>query len=301
MRECVDVAISKTASAVLNEPVIPIATWERIYGQKSFGVKTAAAADSRKKVATDQSKYLLSHCTIMASVHCEDEPYDFRIRPSSAAFVNSNFDCWSNVVLRMSYKTFLGAFNFVDHFQNTKANKGHILDAVLRRVNLTPQDFVYYVDILVATDLVHEELISDIRAGKVQYMSMGCVTDLITCTYCGAQVTDTGNYCSHLFAAKGTFIADEDGIPRRVAELCGHKSLPNGGVRFVEASWLRENPAFPGASRRNIVSDCFVGPKSPYTTRMASAGGLRKAASAIPQPLNLHDAKLIASLRRQLR
>lgn len=272
-------------------------TWERIYGKQSLvGAKTA----SINKFATQQSKFILSHCSIMASVHTEYDPFEYRIRPESAAFVNANNDGWENRVLKAAYPTFRGGFNFVEHYQNSKANKGHILDAVLRKVNLTPQVYIYYVDILVATDLAHEELCEDIRSGKTRYMSMGCVTDLIICSYCGAHVTDTGNYCIHLRTAKGTFIADEDGIPRRVAELCGHHTLPNGGVKFVESSWVK-TPAFAGASRRNIVSESWLGPKTPFTAVASLPSGLRKAASLNPLPSRtLTDSALMAALRRQI-
>jgi hypothetical protein len=289
------IGFEKTANAVLNDPIMPLATWERIYGSKSFGVKTA----SLSKVAAEQSKFILSHCTIMASVACEAEPYDYLIKDVSSLFVNSNWDAWENDVLRKSYRSFIGGFNFVEHLQNSKENKGHILDAVLRKVYITPEVFIYYVDILVATDLAHEELVSDIRSGKTRFLSMGCVTDLITCSFCGARVTDSDNFCMHLYTAKGTYLADEDGIPRIVAELCGHKTLPNGGVKFVEASWVG-TPAFLGAAKRNIISDSWNGPKTPFT-HLAAGQGLRKAASAVQEPMNLRDARLMADFRRQLR
>jgi hypothetical protein len=68
---------------------------------------------------------------------------------------------------------------------------------------------------------------------------------------------------------KGAFLTDENGVPRRVAELCGHKDMPNGGVKFVEASWVA-TPAFPGAVKRNTVMDEWMGPKTPYTTAAES-------------------------------
>jgi hypothetical protein len=109
---------------------------------------------------------------------------------------------------------------------------------------------------------------------------MGCVTDLVICSYCGQRVTDNGNYCSHLQYNKGSFLPDEDGIPRRVAELCGHRSLPNGGVKFIEASWVAI-PAFPGASLRTIISTEWEGPKTAYTK---DAGYASKAASQLILP-----------------
>jgi hypothetical protein len=261
----------KTATAELAD-IVSMQAWEKMHGQNSFRSKTASVT----KVAADQSKYLLSHCTIMASVAVEPEPFDYLIKPEASAFVNQNNDCWSTDVLRMSYRTFVGAFNFLEHFQNSKASKGHVLDAVLRKIHLTPDVEVAYVDILVATDLVHESLISDIKSGKTKYMSMGCLTDMVQCTFCGAKCTEAHTYCTHLLYNKGDFLFDEGGVPRRIAELCGHKTLPGVGVKFIEASFVA-TPAFPGAAKRSIITEAWIGPKTPYSSSHLATTGIRKA------------------------
>jgi hypothetical protein len=273
--------------------VITAQAWERMQGKRSFRHRTAAASE----IVAAQTKYILSHCTIMASVHCEEDPFDYLIRPESSALVNNNQDAWENTVMALSYGSFRGAFNFVEHYQNSKASKGHIIDAILRKVHLSPTVWVYYVDLLVATDLAHTELVADIRSGKTKYMSMGCLTDLVICSFCGARCTDPDTYCDHLLYNKGEFLFDEGGVPRRVAELCGHKSLPNGGVVFAEASWVKV-PAFPGAAKRSIVHDEWLGPATKYTTHVASASrGLKKVAtSQTPE-----DAKLRSAFDRILR
>jgi hypothetical protein len=217
----------KTAQAVMTEPLLKSSDWEKMYGDRAFRscaldgdhpfCKTASL-----KTAADSSKYLLSHCTIMASVQTEEEPFDYLIKPETSHLVNNNDDAWTNEVLKLSHRSFVGAFNFVEHFQNSKYAKGHILDAVLRKINIAEggQIWVYFCDILVATDVTHEKLVDDIRSGRVRYLSMGCVTDLVICSYCGGHVTDANTYCNHLSFQKGTFLADDDGIPRRIAELC---------------------------------------------------------------------------------
>jgi hypothetical protein len=291
------VAFNKTAETQVENPIISLDDWSKIVPARSaFGRKTAS---SLNKLAADQSKYLLSHTTIMASVCTEADPYDFLIKPESAALVNSNSDAWTNEVLKLSYKSFIGAFNFLEHFQNSKHAKGHILDAVLRKVALAPPDiWVYFCDILVATDLSHESLISDIRSGKQKYFSMGCVTDLVICSFCGAHITDASSYCHHLQFQKSMFLPDEDGVPRIIGELCGHKSLPNGGVRFVEASWVG-TPAFPGAVLRNIVQEEFVGPKTPYTAKAARATeSFQKAASAANETNTEYQTPILESAIR---
>jgi len=270
--------IKKTATAVLTDPIFSVTDWSKLHGPKAFGQKTA----SFSKIAGNTSKYLLSHVTIMSSVMTESDPEDFLIKPECSYLINQNDDGWENEVLKMSYKSFVGAFNFLEHMQSRKQSKGHIIDAILRKINITGDVWVYFVDLLVATDLAHEQLVGQIRSGDVKYLSMGCVTDLVICSYCGHKVTEEGKYCNHLSYSKGQFIPDNDGISRRVAELCGHKSLPNGGVKFVEASWV-EIPAFPGASVREIIADTWEGPKTAYTKDSEDLGR-RKAASLLTLP-----------------
>lgn len=273
----------KFANAAVTEPVLKPGDWEKMYGSRAFrgchidGDHPFCKTASAQKIAKS-SNYLLSHCTIMASVMTEEEPFDYFIKPETSHLVNNNDDAWTNEVLKLSAPSFIGAFNFVEHFQNSKYAKGHILSQVLRKINIAGGIWVYFCDILVATDVTHEKLVDDIREGKVRYLSMGCVTDLVICSYCGSHVTDASTYCSHLQYQKGTFLADDNGIPRRIAELCGHKTMPNGGVRFVEASWVA-TPAFPGAVKRNIVAESWEGPKTPYTQTAAKTAAFAKAAS----------------------
>ncbi len=288
-------SFKKTANATISEPIVSLASWDQIHGHRAFGQKIASV----KKISDNNTAYLLSHCTIMSSVQTE-ESEDWLIKPECSHLVNNNDDAWTNEVLKLSHKSFVGAFNFVEHFQNSKYAKGHILDAVLRKVQIAPPScWVYFCDILVATDLAHEKLVEDIRAGHVKYLSMGCVTDLVICSFCGARVTDATTYCHHLQFQEGMFLQDEDGIPRRIAELCGHKDMANGGVKFVEASWV-STPAFPGAAKRNIVSEEWVGPATKYT-HASKTSSFHKAASEKTTDLSLSEALLNADLRRKLR
>jgi hypothetical protein len=286
----------KIANGSLKEPLIRPEDWEKIVGKRqAFGTKLASSGI--RKFAAEQSKYLLSHVTIMASVQTEAEPYDYLIKPETSIYVNGNNDSWENTVLKLSYRSFIGGFNFLEHFQNSKYAKGHILDAVLRKMDVAPGVWIYYVDLLVATDLKHEDLVSNIRDGKVRYLSMGCITAVVLCSFCGCTVKDEEGYCQHLISRKGSFLTDDDGISRIVAELCGHKSLPNGGVSFVEASWVG-TPAFPGAAVRGIVADEWLGPKTPYTAKAASAG-IAKAASL--NNLSPTDSMAMAEFKQRMR
>lgn len=271
----------KEASASIKNAGLSLTQWEQIHGKQAFGFKSAGL----KKVADAQTRYLLSHSTIMSSVATEPGPEPWLIVPEASHMVNNNSDSWTNPVLLLSYPTFRGAFNFNEHFQSSKHNKGHILDAVIRKVWLNDSVWVYFVDLLVATDKSHEELCGGILQGKIRYMSMGCITDLITCSYCGKQIKEGDRYCHHLQFQKGQFIPDKDGIPRIVSEECGHESLPGGGVKFVEASFVA-TPAFPGAAVRNIINEDWLGPKTKYTSEAKKAN---KVASCNQKESDLND------------
>lgn len=259
-------------AATLAEPVLKPGDWERLHGHRVGGGMSKRAA----LIPGASTKYLLSHCTIMSSVMVEPDPHDYLIKPECSHLVNNNDDAWTNEVLALSHKTFRGGFNFVEHFQNSQASKGHILDSVLRKVNIGDGVWAYFCDILVATDLRHEELVEEIRRGDTRYLSMGCVTDVVICSFCGQRIGDYTQPCFHLAYHKGHFLPDDDGVPRRIAELCGHKSLPGGGVRFVEASWV-ETPAFPGAVKRSIIADGWEGPV--VQLKRSKEAGIKKAAS----------------------
>ena len=215
----------------------------------------------------DPSKYLLSHATIVASVDCLDVPNvklgagtvdgkpvnrkttAYRIKPDCEQFINNNFDSWARPVLLKSYKTFIGAHNFLEHVQIENLSKGRILDAVARDIG----DSVY-IDILIATDRKHKELIKDIESGELSTLSMGCSIDGSTCTKCGHWAADETEFCDHVKYAKGNTFFDEKGQKHRIAELCGDVSLnPTGGVQFIEASWVKV-PAFKGAVARNLIT-----------------------------------------------
>lgn len=138
--------------------------------------------------------------------------------------------------------------SFVEHVQIEELAKGRIIDAVARDVGPS-----VYVDILVANELKHKDLIRDIKSGKLNTLSMGCTIDGSTCSYCGNWAADETEMCEHIRFQKSNRFYDETGKQRIIAELCGDESLdPTGGVTFIEASWV-EVPAFKGAVARNIV------------------------------------------------
>jgi len=265
-------AFLKRANAMVVHP--------RISGRGWGGIRKTASAGSSRNL-TDQAReilggslssddYLVTHCTIVASVDTDKAPNvklgnvkvgtqtvnrqwdDYLIKPSSSQFVNNNGDSWSRPVLRMAYPTFIGAHNFREHVQIEDQSKGRIIDACARDIGDS-----LYVDILVATNKKHAALVQDIQSGKMATLSMGCTTDFTTCSKCGHFAVDETQLCDHIKYAKLNTFMDDSGQKRVIAELCGHQSYNEnpdapGGVRFIEASWVAV-PAFPGAVMRNIL------------------------------------------------
>lgn len=214
----------------------------------------------------DPQQYLLSHATIVASVDTYepkgartgkvmergvqlDIRYpNYRVKPACQEIINNNGDAWERSLLLSTYRTFIGAPNYLEHIQIPELSKGFIVDAIARDLGDT-----CYIDILVATDRKHEMLVGDIMAGNITAMSMGCISLFTICSRCGNVASDDSQLCPHvLYDGKNTKFLDEEGIQHRLCELIGHVSIPNSN-QFIEASWVR-NPAFAGAERRNILN-----------------------------------------------
>jgi hypothetical protein len=131
--------------------------------------------------------YLLTHATIIASVDVYEPAgvkmgstiedgfrvnrrySDYRIKAEADKFINNNMDAWNRRVLLASYPTFIGGHNFVEHVQVEDLSKGRIIDAVARDIGES-----IYVDILIATDRKHRDLVAAIENGKMGTLSMGC-------------------------------------------------------------------------------------------------------------------------------
>lgn len=210
----------------------------------------------------DPSKYYLSHCTIIAAVDTDlanpkDEKSDYLIKPEYSQFVNNNGDAWSKKLLQKCYRTFIGANNYLEHIQVPELSKGKVIDAVLRDIPIGKDKegndlTTYYVDILVATDRKHDDLIRKIEANDLNTLSMGCTISYSICSRCGNKAVDETEACQHVRFEKNNLFYDDNGIQRKVAELCGHWS-ESESVKFVDASWVK-TPAFVGAVKRSTIT-----------------------------------------------
>lgn len=257
-------AFNKYANAQVVKPAINLQGWAEIRQRAALDFKQREAA----KVVLpkyDPKEFLLSHCTIIASVdtektesplgkmvvdnfHIERKYSDYRISADTQKYVNNNNDCWERKLLLASFPTFTGGENYVEHIQIPELSKGKIIDAAARDIG----DSIY-VDILVATNRKHRPLIAAISNGSLSTLSMGCQVQFTICTKCGNVAYDETQLCPHIKYQKGNDFFDEFGQKRKIAELCGHINEEPGSVRFIEASWVA-NPAFPGAVLRNILS-----------------------------------------------
>jgi hypothetical protein len=237
------------------------------YSTGVFRNKRTAKTNSSKDILNlfDPKKYILTHATIIASVDTEDVPgvklgenmwedgrkitrlwSDYRIKKDTERYINFNNDAWERQNLLQTFWTFIGGYNYQEHIQDPELSKGIILDAVSRDLGDT-----VYIDILVATDRSHVALVHDIVMKKMKTMSMGCSIKFSICTKCGNIAADEKDMCSHIRSMKGDTFSDANGVERKIAELCGHREVPES-VTFFEGSWV-EVPAFEGAEVRAVL------------------------------------------------
>ena len=127
-------AFLRYANALVVKPQSTQASWSRV---RTAG--RVAASPSRSLVeqasgilgtAFDPERYLLSHCTIVASVDTVAVPgiktgsvteggkkinrkyADYRITPETESLINNNLDSFPRGVIEKAYRTFIGAQNF---------------------------------------------------------------------------------------------------------------------------------------------------------------------------------------------
>lgn len=296
-------AFTKYANAALVKPAITFAGWDEVCsGATRASLNEGFKARQAAKVVLekyDPDQFLLSHCTIIASVDTEEvkaplgrvmvdkfqverKYADWYVTPGTLKYINNNNDCWERKTLLSSFRTFTGGENYVEHIQIPELSKGKIIDSAARDIG----DSIY-VDILVATNRKHKPLVDAIVAKTLSTLSMGCQVAFTLCTKCGNVAYDETQLCPHVKYFKGSDFYDEFGKKRKVAELCGHIKEEPGSVRFIEASWVA-NPAFTGAVLRSILSpedvaniNSKMNVAFSQPTRTAEMGAMQKAARRV--------------------
>lgn len=294
------------ANALVSSSDVPFEKWmDSIRSQHEGAVPKDHVHRIAKSILhrVDPRQYLLSHATIVASVDTR-EPVsgaqlgkrtlqgveidvrfpNYRIKPEGFEIINNNGDAWERSLLLSTYRTFIGAHNYLEHVQLPELSKGFIVDAVARDLGST-----CYIDILVATDRQHTKLINDILSGDLYGLSMGCISLFTICTQCGNVAADDTQVCPCVMQGKGRTFVDEDGVSNPISELIGHVSVPNSN-QFIEASWVKA-PAFRGAVRRNILN-----PDSPdIASNVEAAARVYELRRTIDLP---EDGRRAASQRR---
>jgi hypothetical protein len=313
-------AMDRTANAVVQTPSIHLEAWDTVKrSAPSTGNRVRTASLDLNQYSPD--RYLLTHCTIIASVDVDTVPQsktgskvvnadgetinrpwqDYLITPASNDHINANGDAWERKLLLATYQTFCGAENYVEHIQIPELSKGKIIDAVARDLGDT-----IYVDILVATERVHTELIASIESEELNTLSMGCSIAFSICTRCGNKAKDDSELCKHIAEQKGTKFIDADGNVRIVAELCGHHTDPES-VCFIEASWVG-NPAFKGAVMRNILTPFGAASQADEARLAKSLAPVSISASVLPHwtdmfttAISTSDVRTAAQVDHKLR
>lgn len=262
-------AFRRYAKAIMSRQNVPFDEWMEVLRSQNEGVVPKDFAHRVAKTVLrkcNPDQYLLSHATIVASVdtfapkgsktgrsmnkgvQIDVRWPDFRIKPECHNIVNNNGDAWERSLLLSTYRTFIGAQNYLEHVQIPELSKGFIVDAVARDLGHT-----CYIDILVATDKKHKQLVSDILSGSITGLSMGCISLFTICSKCGNVASDDSQLCPCVqYDGKHTEYLGDDGKKYKISELIGHVSVPNSN-QFIEASWVK-NPAFSGAVRRNFLN-----------------------------------------------
>jgi len=166
--------------------------------------------DKSKVVKIDPSKYLYTHATIIASVDVEED--DHTITTATNKYINFNGDAWERRLLLNTFKTFIGAYNYYEHVQVPSLKKGWIIDGCSRDVGDTVM-----IDILVATERKHKDLVASIENGEITAMSMGCclVDEPIFMSDGGTKVVQD--------IKEGDFVVSHTGKNQKVSKVFKYK------------------------------------------------------------------------------
>lgn len=229
--------------------------------RKSLGKKRYASFDKQIDWKVFNPKdYLFTHSTIVSSVKVQDNGY--RIVDPCQQLINANGNAWTNEVLKNCFRSFIGKPNFYEHYQIQGFEKGVILDAICRPVTYVGSNGktadVFFVDLLIATNRKHTDIVERILQGKLTTLSMGAVCHIATCSYCGKTFDEDEEECEHLQNHIGQVILDDKGNKVAIAELIGAVDKDgkyiDGSCEFIQASWV-EQPAFEGAVLNYFLYD----------------------------------------------
>jgi len=233
----------------------PAKEWKEFAALSRGGLRTAFRDIKVDWDIYNNKDYLFTHDSIVASVATESD--GFTIKEPCWEIVNANGNAWTNEVLLHCYKTFIGGENYAEHVQVPSMSKGKILDAVIREVTHKGEK-IYVVDILVATNRIHQSLVERIERGELNTMSMGASAAYVQCSVCGKIINTikAEPLCEHLERSVNK-VVNYQGKKKYCAELCGAidpktKEYIPDSCTFIEASWV-EQPAYEGAVMNYLI------------------------------------------------
>lgn len=233
----------KQAYATTMNPATTTRRWGQMRTASGSGISSSGLIEQASDILGATFKmddYLLTHCTIVASVDVEEAPNvklgtfqlssqkvlrkwaDYLVTPETTPWINNNLDAFERQALLKAYPTFVGAHNFLEHVQLEEHSKGRVIDAAARDIGDS-----LYIDILVATERTHRNLIASIQSRELGTLSMGCFLP-------GTQVS----------MADGTRVAIEDVAPGDLVLTQKGNSQPvknkqirawDGGIRKIKA------------------------------------------------------------------
>jgi len=160
------------------------------------------------------------------------------VRACTADVPNLNYDMLPDRELKTAYKTFIGAYNYLNHDNQDPAKaRGAVIDA--RYHDEDPSD--RWIECLIEMDEDRcPKLCSLIRSGEIDTVSMGCNVESTTCSVCGHTAEYPFQYCSHV-QQKGRKFGG-----KLAYEICN-------GIDFFELSWVYD-PADPTAHTEKVAS-----------------------------------------------
>ena len=201
--------------------------------------------------------WVFTQSTAIASVNIVSDN-DWQITTNSMKYINDNHNAWTTDTLRRTYKTLIGAMNLKDHIDISQGGLcyGMIIGAVPRRINVGDNEYVLYIDTLIATNRhIDKDWARAIERGQIRYMSVGYSTDFVMCSKCGHIYCGDGyGICPCNAYELGMIYYDTQGRKSKVAQMC--LDLPNDDARgvFNELSYLSVNPAFSGATQSHLIT-----------------------------------------------
>lgn len=212
---------------------------------RHVGSSNSSESNGGHVLRINSSDWIFTQVTAVCSVATKG----YLITPDTVKYINANGCAFTNEDLLRYHRTFVGGHNYYMHVDKPELSYGFIIDSSLRKI-IAGDDFVYYCDLLVATNTrstPNKDVLSRIISTDLDTLSMGSYSSAYQCSYCGKVSFEDSDNCYHINNMLHSDF-DCDLGKSRVAYLACSKSddTHKGFIEFYEQSWV-ENPAFSGS------------------------------------------------------